>query len=753
MDREPEKAPLSRPIKVLLVEDSIADAEINVLTLQSNGLKVLPRRVETEIDYLLALREDPDVVLADHSMPAFDSKRALKILRDQSRDTPFIVVSGRIGEAAAVEAIKAGANDYVRKDDLARLAPVVRRELTEVEKRRRTSKALEKLQRDEASHDAVLKNLPGMVYRLRMDSDAWHFDFVSDGCLALTGYEREALAGGEGLELPKLLYGSLQEPHYEELRNTLETEGSFTLEHRILCANGEVKWVWHRGATIQDRSGRPQYVEGFLADVTARKVDQAKLDYLAHHDVLTGLANRAVFDEELARSLERVKRHFQNVTLLFVDLDNLKEINDSLGHQAGDVVLRTIATRLAATSRKGDIVARLGGDEFAIVMDDDEKTEDVAQFVPRLLEQIARPMKHQGRDVSVTASVGIAVYPVDGEDAATLVKNADAAMYAAKNGGRNTFRFFTRKMNERAKSVVVMRDALQKALRHEDFEPHYQPVVRLADRRIVGVETLARWRRSKDKLMTAEHFIPFAVDAGVIAAIDGWMLRDACRRASAWAEEGVPYGRIAVNLSAQTLAEPKIVKLLESDLKEFGVDPEWLEIEVTEAAIMQDMIATRVTLEKMADLGVALTLDDFGRGDASINHLKRFPIRRVKIDREFIKGIPWRQDDVQFCRAALALAETLHLEVIGEGVERQEQEVFLHHAGCQLAQGNLFSTPLSRAACERFLSEGLEARSPVMPPPVEAPLAAESVSASEPEQADRTIPQLLTRANIKQLLG
>lgn len=753
MNREPDTAPLSRPIKVLLVEDSIADAEINVLTLQSNGLKVVPRRAETEIEYLMALREDPDIILADHSMPAFDSKRALKILRDQSRDTPFIVVSGRIGEAAAVELIKAGANDYVRKDDLARLAPAVRRELAEVEKRRRERQTSEKLQRDEAAHDALLKNLPGMVYRLRMDGGAWRFDFVSDGCLALTGYEQEALAGGEGLDLAKLLYGSLQEPHYEELRRTLETAGSFTLEHRILCANSEVKWVWHRGATIQDRSGRPQYVEGFLADVTARKVDQTKLDYLAHHDVLTGLANRAVFEEELARSLERVKRHFQSVTLLFVDLDNFKEINDSLGHQAGDAVLRSIATRLTATSRKGDIVARLGGDEFAIVMDDDEKTEDVAQFVPRLLEEIARPLQNQGRDVNVTASVGIAVYPVDGDDAATLVKNADAAMYAAKGGGRNTFRFFTRKMNERAKSMVVMREALQKALRHEDFEPHYQPVVRLADRHIVGVETLARWRRSQDKLMTAEHFIPFAVDSGVIAAIDGWMLRDACRRASAWAEEGVPYGRIAVNLSAQTLAEPKVVKLLESDLKEFGVDPEWLEIEVTEAAIMQDMIATRVTLEKIADLGVALTLDDFGRGDASLNHLKRFPIRRVKIDREFVKGIPWRQEDVQFCRAVLALAETLHLEVIGEGVEKQDQEVFLHHAGCHLAQGNLFSAPLSRAACVRFLSEGLEVRGPAMPPPVEAPLPAEPAQPqAEPEQADRTIPQLV-RANIRQLLG
>jgi len=697
---------MDKLIKVLLVEDSVADAEINLLTLQSNGLQVQARRVETELEYLLALRDDPDVVLSDNSMASFDAQRALKILREQGRDIPFIVVSGRIGEAAAVDLVKAGADDYVRKDNLARLPTAVRRELASAEGRRQARHTAEKLQRHEPNHDTLLQNLPGMVYRLRIDGDSWHFDFVSEGCKALTGYEREALAGGEGFELGRLLFGDVKEGHYDALRQRLEAEGQFTLEHQILCANGDVKWVWHRGTSIRDRTGRTQYVEGFLADVTAQKLDQAKLDYLAHHDMLTGLANRTVFEEQLARSLERVKRHFQNVTLLYLDLDRFKDINDSWGHPSGDAVLRTVAGRLTACSRKGDIVARLGGDEFVLVMDDNEKTEDVAQFVQRVLEELERPMKVLDREVAITASIGIAVYPVDGEDVATLVKNADAAMYVAKEAGRNTFRFFTKKMNERARSMVVMRDALHRALRHRQFELHYQPEVRLSDRRIIGLEALARWKRSNDRLMTAKHFIPFAVDAGVVAAIDRWVIRSACRQASEWAEAGIPYARIACNLSAQTLGDPKIVAMLRSDMKEFGVDPDWLEIEVTELTIMQDMISTRVTLEKIADMGVKLTLDDFGKGYASLNHLKRFPISKVKIDQEFTKGLPWREDDVQFCRAILALAESLHIEVVAEGVEKQEQEVFLHHAGCELAQGHLFALPLSAERCAQLLREG-----------------------------------------------
>jgi|GEM_PF-2672194 len=730
MNRESDIPLLTRALKVLLVEDSVADAEINVLTLQSSGLKPLPRRVETELDYLLALREEPDVVLCDHALPGFDALRALKLLRDQSADIPFIVVSGRIGEAAAVELMKAGANDFVRKDELARLSMVVRREILEADKRARQRRTAEKLQGQDGAHDALLQNLPGMVYRLRSEAGVWRFDFASHGCSDLTGYGEDTLSGDQGLELSKLLYGNIDEPLYDSLRQTLENEGSFTLEHRILCANGDVKWVWHRGATVQDHAGKPVYVEGFLADVTAQKVDQTKLDYLAHHDVLTGLANRAVFEEQLAHSLERVKRHFQNVTLLFVDLDSFKDINDSWGHPCGDAVLRAIAARLLASCRKGDVVARLGGDEFAIVMDDNEKTEDVAQFVPRLLEELARPIRLPEREMKVTASVGIAVYPMDGEDVSTLIRNADAAMYAAKQGGRNTFRFFAKKMNDRAKSMVVMRDALQRALRKDEFDLHFQPEVQLADRRIIAVEALVRWKRSQEKLMTAEHFIPFAVDAGVVVSIDRWVLRAACRRAAEWAEQGVPYGRIAVNLSAQSLSDPKIAQTLEKDLKEFGVDPEWLEIEVTEAAILEETIATRVTLDKIADLGVGLTLDDFGRGYAALNHLKRFPIGRLKIDRELIRGLPLRDEDVQFCRAVLAMADSLRIDVVAEGVERQEQEVFLHHAGCQLAQGNLFSQPLSTEACARLLQEGL----------------------SLEEESSRTIPQL-TRASIKQLLG
>jgi len=703
---DPDTTSLMAPIKVLVVEDSADDAELMLQALKTGGLAVLPRRAETEFEYLQALRESPDVVLCDHVLPTFDAPRALKILRDRGMDTPFIVVSGRIGEAVAVELAKAGANDYVHKDELVKLATTVRRALKEGKRRRRARQLAAKQQRLDGGHDSLLKGLPGMAYRLRHESGSWHFDFVSEGCKELTGYGQDTLTGDEGLEFSRFIYGDLKEPLYADLQHTLERDGHFSLEHRIRCADGSVKWVWHRGAAVLDRDGKPMYVEGFLADETAQRMDQAKLDYLAHHDVLTGLANRAVFDEQLAGILERADRRSRKVTLLFMDLDRFKEINDSLGHQAGDAVLRCVAARLAAASRKGDIVARLGGDEFALVMEDSEKAEDVAQFVSRLLKEIARPMKVLDWTIEVMASVGIAVHPTDGKTAMALIKNADAAMYAAKKGGGDTFRFFTVKMNERARSMAAMREALQKAVREGEFEPHYQPEVRLSDRRITSVEALARWRRAEGKLMTAEQFISFAAEAGLAASIDGWMLQSACKRAAEWGEEGVPYGRIAVNVSAHSLADPKLARELESYMKEYGVHPDWLEVEVTEAAIMQNSVGAQATLEKIADLGIALTLDDFGRGDASLKNLRRHPIKRLKIDREFVKGLPWRDEDVQFCRAVLAAAENLHIEVVAEGVEKQEQEMFLLHAGCHGALGNLYSPPLSMLECARLLGDG-----------------------------------------------
>ena len=697
---------MDKRLNVLIVEDSIADAEISVLSLEASGFKLRSRRVETELEFLTALRDAPDIVLSDHSLPAFDAFRALRLLRAQGSDIPFIVVSGRIGESAAVELMKAGANDYVRKDSLERLAPAVRRELDAAENRRQMRLTTDKLYQQEHRLETLMQNLPGMVYRLRLDGGTWRFDFVSDGCKALTGLERGAMVGGDGLELGKLLHGDAGSAQYEELWRALGSEGHFTLEHQILCANGDVKWVWHRGAVIAAGPGHARCVEGFLADITAQKMDQAKLDYLAHHDVLTGTSNRTVFEEELARSLERVKRHFQSVTLLFIDLDNFKEVNDSWGHECGDAVLRAVSGRIAECSRKGDIVARLGGDEFAVVLDDDEKTEDVTQFVARLLSEIARPISLQQRDVTVTASIGVAVYPMDGEDVATLLRNADAAMYAAKQGGRNTFRFFAKKMNQRAKSMVVMRNALRRALRHDEFELHYQPEVRLSDRRIVGLEALVRWRHSENTLMPAKHFVRFAEDAGLVAAIDRLVIRGVCRQAREWTDAEVPFGRIAFNLSALTLGDQRIAGLLESDLAEFGVDPQWLEIEVAETTIMQDMVATRVMLEQFADLGIALTLDDFGRGYSSLNSLKRFPISRLKIDRDFIKEIPWDEADVQTCRAILALGTSLHIEVVAEGIEMREQASFLHHAGCELGQGYLFAMPQAAGECEQLLREG-----------------------------------------------
>jgi len=425
---------------------------------------------------------------------------------------------------------------------------------------------------------------------------------------------------------------------------------------------------------------------------------EAALRRMARFDSLTGLPNRTSFLETLDRTLLRARRRRSRVGLIFVDLDGFKAVNDNLGHEAGDALLRLSAERLRTAIRGSDMVARMGGDEFTVVVQDLDRGDDAALVAQKVLEQIARPCRLAGREVLVGASAGISVYPDDGRDSQTLLRHADLAMYRAKEDGKNTYRFFTASMSERARQRMAMEVSLRRALQRDEFLLHYQPEVR-EDGVCTCLEALIRWKDPELGLVAPLRFIPHAEETGLILPIGLWVLRTACRF-------GLGLGsdvRVAINLSARQLLQPDAARVVEQVLNETGLDPRRLELEVTESAIMSEAEEVAEGLRRLSHSGVQLTLDDFGTGYSSLSHLKRLRIHRIKIDRTFVQDLPDNPDSVAIVTAIVGLADGLGLEVIAEGVETEAQRGFLREHGCRFFQGRLLSAPLPPADVVRFL--------------------------------------------------
>ena len=690
-------------IRVVVVEDSVADMEIDMLALKSAGFDVDAVRVETEHAYLDAIeRKRPDVILSDHSMPRFDAHRALQLLRDSGSDIPFILVSGKIGERAAVELMKSGANDYVIKSELARLAPAVRREIRAHEKRRRAQETSRRLAERERTLENLMQNLPGMVYRLYPLDGDWRFEFASAAATDLTGYRPDSLMADGGMSFRKLVFEDHEGLQDADILASLEKAGEFSEEHRIVTHDGDVKWVWHRATAVRSDDGVMRFIEGFIADITTQKINQARLTYLAHHDVLTGLANRAMFEDELSTTVARAERLGACFSLFFIDLDDFKDINDSSGHAAGDSLLCSVSERLMQVARQSDGVARLGGDEFAVLADIGSSTQDAATVAERILEELSRPYRIEDQDVRISASIGIATYPEDGRNAAELLSNADAAMYSAKQAGRNTFRFFASEMNTRARDLVEMRALIPVAIQDNQFELHYQPQVRLDDGSIAGVEALLRWEHPHRGFISAGQFIPVAEEGGLIGQVDRWVMREAFRQARLWRDAGMKFGRLSFNLSARQFHEPGLAELLRKNFAEFSIEPGWFELEVTETAMMLDVESAQSILEELRELGITITIDDFGKGYSSLSYLKRFAVDRLKIDKAFVSDLPGDDDDLQICRSIIALAGSMDIEVVAEGIETAEQAAVLLENGCRIGQGYHFARPASAAAFAEY---------------------------------------------------
>jgi len=525
----------------------------------------------------------------------------------------------------------------------------------------------------------------------------------------ITGHVTEEILGRRLEELSPPEQGT---PGYAEVFELVRAQGHWKGELWSRKKNGD-RYVESRSiSAVRDEGGAAVNYIILCSDVTKQKEDETRLQFLAHHDPLTGLPNRTQFQQRCEEALMRAARRNTKVAVLFVDLDHFKTVNDSLGHGHGDELLRNVATRLQECTRKTDTVARLGGDEFTILLGEVADSGDIAFIAKKIADRLSTSFAIAGHEVYVSASVGISCYPEDGQSAATLIKNADAAMYAAKEQGRNNYQFFSAEMNTQALEALMMASSLRLAIERDELLLEYQPRLDLATGRVTGAEALVRWNHPALGRIMPSQFIGLAEKTGLIDPIGEWVLRRACTQMVEWRRAGVGLPRVAVNISARQFRHPDFTERIAAILQETGMDASTLEVEVTESMVMHDPQRTTVILERLKERDVVVAIDDFGTGYSSLSYLKRFPIDYIKIDQSFVRGIPNDAEDVGIVRAIIALARTLDVELIAEGIDTREQLTFLEAEGCNEGQGYLISTSLPAERLAAFVQNTMRARAP-----------------------------------------
>src|SRR5262245_46345794 len=486
------------------------------------------------------------------------------------------------------------------------------------------------------------------------------------------------------------------------MRRLLDRRVSVEEEFRLRCKDGSYKWFRGRGHGVWDEDGKPLRVAGSITDISSYKQNELRLLYLADHDVLTGLPNRRLFLHRLAHGIDRARALGASLAVLFIDLDRFKQINDVFGHDAGNQVLCEAAKRIGRSVREHDTVSRLGGDEFSVLLEGIEATSRVSAIADRIRADLNRPFKVADREVYVSASIGIALFPRDGDSAEELLKRADVAMYQAKKNGRDNHQFYSPESETRISAGLDMESRLRRALEYGELEVHYQPQVGFNDGEINSVEALVRWNNPELGWVPPSQFIPIAEETGLIHAVGAWVLETACAQAKAWQDAGLRPVRMCVNVSALQLNQ-RLVDTVAQALAQTKLSPSRLELEITESVMVSKDPDTEAALQALRALGIGFAIDDFGTGYATFDNLKRFPVRTLKLDGSFVRGVCDNADDVAIVVASVSLARSLGLRVVAEGVETAEQHARLKMLGCDDCQGYYVHRPLRPTALEKLL--------------------------------------------------
>lgn len=516
----------------------------------------------------------------------------------------------------------------------------------------------------------------------------------------ITGYEPAMVLG----KSVALLHGEdKNQPELKTIKNAIEKREPAQATLRNYHKDGTLFWNQLNIAPVTIDEKETTHFVGIIDDVTELKVYQERLEYQASHDELTGLTNRTCLNDRLSLSIAHAKRNKKEVYVLFLDLDNFKDINDSLGHSLGDGLLRGMAKRLKNFARNEDTVARIGGDEFVLILSSLNKVEDLLTVVNRLVSEVTQPIKVNENILRVTSSIGISAYPYDGETSELLIKNADIAMYEAKKQGRNKYCFYTLELNQHLLRRLNLEKDLHVAIQTNQFTLYYQPKYDLKKSLITGVETLIRWEHPESGMIPPDQFVPVAEDNNLIIPIGEWVLREACRQLKEWHLAGFPAITISVNVSVKQLQLDDFDEVITNILNETELEPQYLDIEITESAVMNNPEKAAIILNKLKAKGIQISMDDFGTGYSSLSYLKRFPFDTLKIDKEFIRDIPDEKDGVVLVKTIIQLAKSLGIKVIAEGVENIEQMEFLAHKECDEIQGYFISRPLPREEIEVLL--------------------------------------------------
>ena len=677
-----------RGLRVLVVEDSEDDTHLLVRQLVRGGYDASAVRVETAAEMSRVLDEHSwDLVIADYSLPRFSAFAALDLLRQKDLDIPFIILSGTIAEGTAVETMRAGAHDYIMKGNPARLLPAIERELREAEVRANRRRAEQAIRDNERRFRSLIEHASDITTVVGQD-----------GTILYESPSIERLLG----HVPGDLIGTKIQSHIhpEDIGRVLEAlttpanSGGLCVEFRFEDRRGGWRLL---EATINHVVDNPD-IGGVVLncrDITARRKDEETIRHLAYYDPLTGLPNRILFNDRLTQALAHARRRgSRGIAVMFLDLDHFKTINDTLGHSAGDELLRSAAARLASSLREEDTVARLGGDEFLFLLPGVDDVEDATRIGQKIVNLFSTPFLVHEHELHVTTSVGISVFPIDGTSEEMMVRNADTALYRAKAAGRNRFQLYAPAMNALAVRRLTLENALRRAIERGELRLYYQPLLSLEKEELIGVEALTRWSHAELGPVPPLEFISLAEDTGLIIPLSRWVLRTACEQMKDWLRSGINLPTVSVNLSARRFNDSNLPEMVGEILQATGLDGRHLSIELTESVMMENAEETIHTLGELKKLGIQIAIDDFGTGYSSLSYLKRLPIDTLKIDQTFVRDIPSDTDDAAIAKLIIAMAHNLKLNVVAEGVETEEQVTFFRSRKCDAIQGFWLSKPL-----------------------------------------------------------
>ena len=705
------------PIRMLIVEDEPRYLESTRLLLAQH-VQAIDTAITAGQSFALLMQNSYDLALLDLHLPDGNGHEIMAYIREHQPDCRVIIASGDSQIDAAIKSLRMGAYDYLRKPyEPEDLINTVRNVVRKLELERENVRMAQQIEQSEQWHRLLVNTSPDVIYTL----DALgRFTYLNDSIQRTLGFMPGELVGRDYTTIISHDQAETAQHHFNERRTGERATRNFELllrrkddllssltertsDQRIVVELSSMGM--YRPARMGLGMGEFLGTYGVARDISARKQAEATITFQAYHDLLTGLPNRSLFKDRLGQAMVHAKRHGQTMATLFLDMDHFKVVNDTLGHLVGDGLLQALAQRLRDCLREGDTLSRIGGDEFMLLLPHIRSRDNAAYIAQKIIASLKQPFYVEGHELYAGMSIGIAIYPDDGDNIETLIKHADIAMYHAKDHGRNDYKFFTQDLHKSFTGRLAIENEMRHALEKKEFEVFYQPQVAVESQRIRGMEALVRWNHPTRGIVSPTDFIPIAEECGLITPISEWVMDEACRQAQLWRSDVLPKISMAINLSARQIEHPQFVEKFMHCLRQHVPDGHGIEIEITESTLMRDIDGAISKLRKLADMGVEISIDDFGTGYSSLSYLKKLPINTIKIDRSFIHDLTGHMNNGSTIVAGIAaMAKGLNLKVVAEGVETQEQLDYLKSLGCDIYQGFFYSRAVNAEAATEILT-------------------------------------------------